>query len=92
MPSLQFDALSLPIPRLRRCKHRIWREWCFAKTALRHFRVRFLIMGLVLLTGAGLFGKFGSDEGFSIGHGVFNTWKLILGELPDEPPPLHKPK
>ena len=34
---------------------RLWREWCFARVAFRHFRLRFVVMAAILLGGALMF-------------------------------------
>ena len=62
------------------------------RAAFRHFRVRFLIMAGVLLTGSLLFHAFGDRE-TSFVEAAFYTWSLILAETPAEFPasPLLRP-
>lgn len=71
----------------KRGKHnRLWREWCFARVLLRHFRWRFLLMVLILLAGGLLFQKFEPEKHHTLPRATYYTWSLVFGEPPEEFP------
>lgn len=65
---------------------RWWREWCFARTALAHFRLRLLLMVLIVATGALVFRVFHFPERLSMWESVYYSWSLVFGEPPEEFP------
>ncbi|MHC4990123.1 MAG: potassium channel family protein [Planctomycetota bacterium] len=80
---------DLQVPRLRRHGHkgtRAWREWCFLRMALRHFRLRLLLMSVILLGGAALFVYCEPERKHSLPRAMFYTWALVFGEPPEEFP------
>lgn len=78
------------MPRYRRRKartgSRLWREWCFWKAALRHFRVRFGILVFVLLIGGMLFKYLEPEQNHTLAQAAYYTWSLIFGEPPESFP------
>jgi voltage-gated potassium channel len=62
---------------------RLWREWCFARVAFRHFRVRFIVMAAILLGGGAMFVWLEPEKHHSLGRGVYYAWSLIFGEAPE---------
>ncbi len=65
---------------------RAWREWCFLQVVWRHFRVRLLIIVLVVLAGAWLFRLYAPEEHLSMPKAMFYTWSLVFGEPPADFP------
>ena len=61
---------------------RLWREWCFLRSAFRHFRIRFLILVFVLLGGGLLFQRFEPEKKHSLAEATYYTWALVFGEPP----------
>jgi Trk K+ transport system NAD-binding subunit len=74
------------LPHASRGGTRLWREWCFIRVALRHFRLRFLLMAAILLGGALMFMIFEPEKNHSLPRAIFYTWLLIFGEPPEEFP------
>src|SRR5690606_32988736 len=85
---------AVPIPRIeqlviprRRSQPRIrlwlWRNWCFLRVLFWHFRVRLLLMLLILIGGSMLFM---SIEQHSFWTGLHYSWLLAFGEPPEELP------
>jgi Trk K+ transport system NAD-binding subunit len=75
-----------PPRRGRRTGSRLWREWCFARVAFGHFRVRFLLMGAILVSGALMFIALEPEKGHTFFRALFFTWSLVFGEAPEEFP------
>jgi hypothetical protein len=84
MLTTQFERIRLPAgPRPRPTMGRLWREWCFFKAAVWHFRGRFLLL-LVLLVGGGLLFKYLEPEKVhTLPRAIYYTWALIFGEQPE---------
>lgn len=65
---------------------RLWREWCFARVAIRHFRLRFLIMALIVVGGGALFKTCEPQKNHSLVEAIFLTWSLVFGQPPEDFP------
>lgn len=65
---------------------RWWREWCFARTALAHFRLRLLLMILVVATGALIFRVYHHPDPLTMWESVYYSWSLVFGEPPESFP------
>jgi Trk K+ transport system NAD-binding subunit len=85
----------MPIPRIEdiRDSHprhgsgsRLWAEWCFFRVCFRHFRLRFLLMAIILLTGAVLFRWLEPEKNHSLAKATYYTFSLIFGEPPEDFP------
>lgn len=61
----------------------LWRNWCFLRVLFWHFRVRLLLMLLILIGGSMLFM---SIEQHSFWTGLHYSWLLVFGEPPEELP------
>lgn len=87
MNTARIDQLQ-PVPHAQRSRRasRIWREWCFFRVALRHFRVRVLLMAAILVGGAFLFRHFEPEKNHSFARAVFFTWSLVFAQPPEEFP------
>ena len=48
MPTLRIHRLHRARPWRRRVRHRLWREWTFARAVYRHLRWRFLLLVAIL--------------------------------------------
>ncbi|MCI0629583.1 MAG: NAD-binding protein [Phycisphaerales bacterium] len=72
-----------PEHRAPRRGSRLWREWCFARVAFRHFRLRFLIMAAILIGGGLLFILLEPEKNHSLPQAIFYTWSLVFGEAPE---------
>lgn len=79
----------VPIDRIRLVRRRslkdsrLWREWCFIASTLRHFSLRFALIGVIVFGGALLFWNL---ESHSFSESLFFTWALVFGEPPEEFP------
>ena len=67
-------------------KERLWREWCFFRVVFAHFRIRLMLMLIVLGGGALAFMKLEPEAGHSLPQAVYFTWLLIFGEPPEDFP------
>jgi len=65
---------------------RWWREWCFARTALAHFRLRLLLMAAIVASGALVFRMYHRPEPLSIWQAMYYSWSLVFGEPPERFP------
>ncbi len=81
MPN-RVDGLPLVPPPPGRGE-RLWREWCFLRTAFRHFRVRFAVMFTILLGGGLLFKYLEPEKNHSLLEATYFTWCLVFGEPPE---------
>src|SRR5688572_8287006 len=80
MPVPRIDELETAShERTSRGGSRLWREWCFARVAVRHFRTRFLIMAGILIGGALLFMLLDDNEHDFI-HALHGTWSLVFAQ------------
>ena len=61
---------------------RLWREWCFARVAFRHFRFRFLVMAAILLGGALMFIVCEPEKRHTLWRATFYSWSLIFAQTP----------
>lgn len=88
MPPFRIENIRVPRrPRSRwRSGSKLWREWCFVRVMFRHFRVRFLLMVVILAGGALAFMAFEPEKDHSLPRAVFYTWSLVFGEPPEEFP------
>lgn len=87
MLTTDFDSLRLPRATTRhRAARRLWREWCFLRSALAHFRGRILLLVVLLLGGALLFRVCEPEKQHSFTRAVYCTWALVFGEPPEEFP------
>jgi Trk K+ transport system NAD-binding subunit len=86
MSDLRVESLHVSGRRRRFAGTRAWREWCFLRAAFRHFRVRFLIMAVILLGGALLFRRLEPEKRLSLPKATYYTWSLVFGEAPEEFP------
>jgi voltage-gated potassium channel len=79
------------VPRKHKSRRgsRLWREWCFARVAFRHFRVRFLIMTAILAGGGAMFILLEPDKRHSLPQAVWLTWLLVFGEQAEQQLPNH---
>ncbi len=68
-----------PSPLRERC----WREWCFIKAVFVQFRVRLVVIALVLALGATLFHTI---EAHSWPQALYFTWSLVFGQPPERFP------
>jgi len=68
-------------------RSRLWREWCFLRVVLRHFRLRFLLMVLILVGGGAAFTWFEPEKRHSLPQAVYFSWSLVFGEAPEAFPP-----
>ncbi|MEM7227376.1 MAG: NAD-binding protein [Planctomycetota bacterium] len=85
----------MPIPRIEdlrqeppkhRSATRWWSEWCFFKTCAKHFRVRAILMAVILITGGVLFCWLEPEKNHSFLRAMYYTFSLIFGEPPEEFP------
>ena len=85
MPLFRIEDVHIDRPghRKRRTGTRLWREWCFVQVALQHFRVRFIVMSIILVVGASLFLLLEPEKGHTFPRAIFYTWSLIFGETPE---------
>jgi voltage-gated potassium channel len=86
MPEHGVKQFDLPARRPRAVCSRLWREWCFARAAVRHFRVTFLLIGGLLLGGGVLFRLLEPEKCHSFPRAVYYTWVLVFGQPPEEFP------
>ena len=80
------EQIEVPVDPRQAMRTRVWREWCFARLAFRHFRVRLAILVIVLMTGGLLFRNFEPEKNHSLAEATYFTWSLIFGEPPEEFP------
>ncbi len=64
----------------------MWREWCFVRVALAHFRRRLVLMLIVLIGGALAFRELEPEKGHTPQQALYYTWLLVFGEPPEEFP------
>lgn len=86
MSGAERTYLRLPVRRGRHVYERLWREWCFARVAARHFRVHFLLLLALLVGGGILFRALEPEKQHSLPRAVYYTWSLIFGQPPEEFP------
>ncbi|MGD8450442.1 MAG: NAD-binding protein [Phycisphaerae bacterium] len=77
------EAVRLPKRRPHWGTSRLWREWCFVRAAVRHFRSRLLLIVLLMLGGALAFKHLEPEKQHSLPKAVYFTWSLIFGEPPE---------
>ncbi len=65
---------------------RLWREWCFVRVAFRHFRVRFLLMTLILVGGGVILRLLDERHNASLLEAIYHTWAMVFGEMPADYP------
>lgn len=85
MPVPRIDDLR-PSRRTHGAGSRWWSEWCFVRVCFRHFRLRFLLMAIVLSVGGLLFMLLEPEKEHSFVRAVFYTFALVFGEPPEEFP------
>lgn len=88
MPGRRLDRLQINRvdQRGRFVGSRWWREWCFARTAMAHFRVRVLLMVSIVAGGALVFRLYNDSEPLSIWQAMYYSWSLVFGEPPERFP------
>lgn len=64
-------------------RRRAWREWCFWRAALNHFKWRLLVMICILVPGAILFMTLEPEKGHDFFPALYMTWSLIFAEQPE---------
>jgi len=82
VPRIEF----VQVRRLRATSHRgtrLWREWCFARVAFRHFRVRFLLMFAILMGAAWLFILCEPQKKHALPEALFDAWSLVFAQTPE---------
>lgn len=90
MPTPRIDQLEASQHRrTSRGGSRLWREWCFLRVAFRHFRIRFLLMALILVGGGAMFIFFEPEKRHSLPEAIYYAWSLVFGQPPEAfPQPL----
>ena len=83
MDTAHLEQLRLPPRRAHPATSRLWREWCFARVAVRHIRWRFALLVALLVGGGLLFQWFEPERQHSLPRGIYYTWALIFGEPPE---------
>jgi Trk K+ transport system NAD-binding subunit len=88
MPGRRLDRLQIDLgdQHGRFVGSRWWREWCFARTALAHFRLRLLLMVLIVASGALVFRAYHFPEPLSTWEAMYYSWSLVFGEPPEQFP------
>jgi voltage-gated potassium channel len=86
MLTVDFEQIALPSRRRHQTASRVWREWCFIRVALAHFRARLLIIIALLLGGGLLFMLFEPEKQHTLPRAAYYTWSLIFGEPPEDFP------
>ncbi len=86
MPEPDAAQFNLPARRPRPLAARLWREWCFARVAFRHFRINLLLIGGLLLAGGLLFRFLEPEKQHPLSRAIFYTWVLVFGQPPEEYP------
>ena len=86
MPELGVEQFNLPARGRATAGSRLWREWCFARAAFRQFRIKFLLLGGLLLGGGMLFRLLEPEKQHSLPRAVYYTWVLVFGQPPEEFP------
>jgi len=80
------ERIKVSVDPRQALRHRLWREWCFARALFRRFRIRFAILILVLVSGGLLFRCFEPDKNHSLAQATYYTWSLVFGEPPEDFP------
>jgi len=62
---------------------RLWREWCFLRVAMRHFRVRFLLMAAIVVGGAVLFMLLEPEKKHTLPRAIYYSWSLVFAQSPE---------
>lgn len=83
MPAFRLDDVRISGRRRRFVESRLWREWCFVRVIAARFRLRLLMLAMVLVVGAYLFIRLEPGQGHTILRALFYTWSLIFGEAPE---------
>ena len=76
------------LPRGRACWHgsRFWREWCFFRVAVRHFRLNFLLLTAILVGGGLLFQWLEPERQHTLPRAMYYTWALVFGNAAEDFP------
>ncbi len=83
MPALRVDSLRLPPPRRRPFHDWLWREWCFLRVVAQRFRLRALLLLLVLFGGAAIFVLFDAENDLAFDRATYYVWSLLFGQPPE---------
>jgi voltage-gated potassium channel len=59
---------------------RAWREWCFVRVAFRHFRIRFLLMLVIIVGGGAIFMVLEPQRHPSLIESIYSTWSLVFAQ------------
>ncbi|MBK9120469.1 MAG: potassium channel protein [Phycisphaerales bacterium] len=86
MPQADYENLRVRVRSTPPALVHLWREWCFFRVILVHFRVRFAVMIGILLTGGLLFKYLDPARDLSLPKAMYFTWSLVFGEPPEEFP------
>jgi voltage-gated potassium channel len=86
LPALRVRDILVPGQCGRRIRFLLWREWCFARFALRQIVPRLALLLVVLLGGGLLFRRFEPDKDLSWSEATFYTWSLLFGQPPEAYP------
>lgn len=80
------DAVSIAVS-IRSWPRYLWREWCFLRAVGARFRIRFLLLVVMLLSGAVLFLRLDPTLDGDRFKALYYTWGLIFnqpqGDIPD---------
>ena len=82
MPTSASGRLRRRLSRRRRIKRWLWREAAFLAALARHLRWRFVLLVLLLVTGAALFNTLDPDGYRSLPQAIYATWSLVFGQPP----------
>lgn len=83
LSAANIEGLRIDDPRPHPIDSRLWREWCFARVAFRHFRIRLLLIAVILLVGGSLFQWLEPEKNLSLAEATYYTWSLVFGEPPE---------
>lgn len=86
MYRVNIDQLKVP-PRRRGVRGtRLWREWCFFRAACERFRLRFLLIFVILAVGATGFRLLEPERGHSLSQSIYFSWSLLFAQPPEALP------
>ncbi|MBI5864200.1 MAG: NAD-binding protein [Planctomycetes bacterium] len=91
MIARRLDNLRLPPIRQHPANSRVWREWCFARVLFRNFRIRLLMVGVILAIGTTLFYFLDRETRGDVWLSLYSTWVLIFAQPPEALPRYSPP-
>lgn len=83
MPTPRIENLTTRWPQRHGGGSPAWAEWCFVRVCIRHFRVRFLLMLAILMTGGLLFMTLEPEKDHSLLRATYYTFSLVFAEPPE---------